>query len=151
MALLIVLLVGEESGGRVARWGNRQKIKAPIIFLTMAPKVIASSAVTDPGPDNSRSARLSEGRPHPMQCYVGQLLLIPYTFAPNGWLFSQGQLVAISEFNVLYNLIGTTYGGDGVNTFALPDLRGRTPIGMGQLTGGGNYVLGTTGGAETVT
>src|SRR5271155_5086177 len=86
-----------------------------------------------------------------MQCYVGQVLLIPYTFAPNGWLFCQGQLVAISEFNVLYNLIGTTYGGDGVNTFALPDLRGRTPISMGQLTGGGNYVLGNTGGAETVT
>jgi microcystin-dependent protein len=86
-----------------------------------------------------------------MQSYVGQLLLIPYNFAPNGWLFCQGQLVSISEFNVLYNLIGTTYGGDGVSTFALPDLRGRAPVCMGQLNGGASYVLGQTGGAETVT
>jgi microcystin-dependent protein len=86
-----------------------------------------------------------------MQSYVGQLLLIPYNFAPNGWLLCQGQLVAISNFNELYSLIGTTYGGDGVSTFGLPDLRGRTPVCMGQLTGGGNYIVGQTGGAETVT
>jgi microcystin-dependent protein len=71
-------------------------------------------------------------------------------FAPTGWMFCEGQLLAISENDTLFQLIGTTYGGDGQNTFALPDLRGRLPVHMG--TGGGStYVLAQQGGVESVT
>jgi microcystin-dependent protein len=72
-------------------------------------------------------------------------------FAPLGWFFCEGQLLAISEYDTLFNLIGTTYGGDGQSTFALPDLRGRVPVHQGQLGGGGSYVLGAIGGTETIT
>jgi microcystin-dependent protein len=82
--------------------------------------------------------------------YIGSLMLAPYTFAPVNWMFCQGQLLPISQFDALYNLIGTTYGGDGVQTFALPDLRGRTAIGIGQGPGLSNYVLGQQGGVEVV-
>src|ERR1700722_5660892 len=71
-------------------------------------------------------------------------------FAPAGWLFCEGQLLPISDNDTLFNLIGTTYGGDGQSTFGLPDLRGRVPMHNG--TGGGQTVtLAQTGGAETVT
>lgn len=86
-----------------------------------------------------------------MESYVGQLLLVPYNFAPEGWALCNGQLLPISQYDVLFQLIGTTYGGDGINTFALPDLRGRNPVGMGQGPGRSNYVLGQTAGVETVT
>jgi len=81
--------------------------------------------------------------------YVGEIRIFAGNFAPNGWAFCDGQLMAISENDTLFNLIGTTYGGDGQNTFALPDLRGRLPLHQG--TGGGSsYVIGQPGGAETV-
>jgi microcystin-dependent protein len=67
-------------------------------------------------------------------------------FAPAGWMFCEGQLLPISEYETLYNLIGTTYGGDGQSTFALPDLRGRVPIHFGN-----GFTLAETGGVETVT
>lgn len=67
-------------------------------------------------------------------------------FAPVGWMFCEGQLMPISENEVLFNLIGTTYGGDGQDTFALPDLRGRIPIHQGN-----GFVLAETGGAEEIT
>jgi microcystin-dependent protein len=67
-------------------------------------------------------------------------------FAPNGWMLCQGQLIPISENEVLFNLIGTTYGGDGQETFALPDLRSRVPIHVGS-----GFALGQAGGTETVT
>jgi microcystin-dependent protein len=76
--------------------------------------------------------------------------MVGFTFAPAGWQFCNGQLLSISNYSTLFNLIGTTYGGDGQNTFALPDLRGRTPIHTG--TGGGQtYALGQQGGVENVT
>ena len=78
--------------------------------------------------------------------YIGQLLLVGYNFAPVGWQFCNGQLVPISQFDALFNLIGTTYGGDGVSTFALPDLRSRVPVHQGS-----GYVMGQAGGAENVT
>ena len=71
-----------------------------------------------------------------MNPYVGQLLLVGFAWAPNGWVLCQGQLLPINENDVLYNLIGTTYGGDGQTNFGLPDLRGQIPIGIGQLPGG---------------
>jgi len=82
--------------------------------------------------------------------YVGEIRLVGFNFAPSGWQMCNGQLLSISNYEVLFNLIGTTYGGDGQNTFALPDLRSRTPIHTG--TGGGQtYVIGQQGGVENVT
>jgi microcystin-dependent protein len=85
-----------------------------------------------------------------MQVYIGQLLLVGFNYAPVGWAFCDGSLLPISQNEILYNLIGTTYGGDGQQTFGLPDLRGHTPIGIGQLQGGSNYQLGQRGGVENV-
>src|SRR6266446_8367820 len=78
--------------------------------------------------------------------FVGEIRMFAGNFAPQGWMFCEGQLLAISENETLFNLIGTTYGGDGQNTFALPDLRGRLPIHQGN-----GFTLAETGGAETVT
>jgi microcystin-dependent protein len=85
------------------------------------------------------------------QPYVGEIRMFGGNFAPAGWMFCAGQLLPISEYETLFNLIGTTYGGDGQSTFALPDLRSRVPIHQGQGSGLSNYILGETGGAETVT
>ena len=63
-----------------------------------------------------------------MEPYLGQLQLFPYDFSPKGWVFCEGQLMPISQYLGLFELIGTTYGGDGQTTFALPDLRGKEPI-----------------------
>ena len=83
--------------------------------------------------------------------YVGEIILIAFNFAPAGYAFCDGQLMPISENETLFQLIGTTYGGDGQTTFALPDLRGRTPIGSGQGPGLSNYVIGEAFGTEGVT
>jgi microcystin-dependent protein len=64
--------------------------------------------------------------------FLGQILLVPYNFAPRGWAFCQGQLLSISQNTALFSLLGTTYGGNGQTTFALPDLRGRVAISSGQ-------------------
>ncbi len=81
--------------------------------------------------------------------YVGEIRMFAGNFAPVGWAFCDGQLFAISENETLFQLIGTTYGGDGQSTFALPDLRGRVPVHQG--TGGFPATLGQTGGVEEVT
>ena len=78
--------------------------------------------------------------------YVGEIRMFAGNFAPAGWAFCNGQLVPISENDTLFNLIGTTYGGDGQETFALPDLQGRVPMHQG----GGN-VIGEKAGVESVT
>lgn len=83
--------------------------------------------------------------------FLGEIDLVPYNFAPQGWAFCEGQILPISQNTALFSLIGNTYGGDGINTFALPDLRGRLPIGVGQGPGLSNYALGQQGGTETVT
>jgi microcystin-dependent protein len=80
------------------------------------------------------------------QPYVGEIRMFGGNFAPAGWMFCEGQLLPISENETLFNLIGTTYGGDGQSTFALPDLRGRLPIHQGN-----GFVLAQTGGVESVT
>jgi microcystin-dependent protein len=84
------------------------------------------------------------------QPFVGEIRLFAGNFPPNGWNFCDGQLVAIAENEVLFALIGTTYGGDGVNTYALPDLRGRVPIHQGS-NGVSSYVVGQAGGVESAT
>ena len=86
-----------------------------------------------------------------MEPFLGSLLLVPYNFAPQGWALCNGQLLPISQNTALFSLLGTTYGGDGVSTFALPDLRGRVPISSGQAPGLQPYTLGQNGGAETAT
>lgn len=77
------------------------------------------------------------------QPYVGEIRMFAGNFAPAGWMFCEGQLLPISENETLFQLIGTTYGGDGESTFALPDLRGRLPLHMGS-----GFILAETGGAE---
>jgi microcystin-dependent protein len=84
------------------------------------------------------------------QPYVGEIRMFAGNFAPAGWMFCSGQLLPISENETLFNLIGTTYGGDGQSTFGLPDLQGRVPIHQG-TGGGGTYTLAQTGGVENVT
>jgi microcystin-dependent protein len=83
--------------------------------------------------------------------YVGEIRLFAGNFAPAGWMFCQGQLLSIAENEVLFVLIGTTYGGDGQSTFALPDLRGRVPVHQGQGPGLSPRILGELDGTETVT
>src|SRR5437868_12241103 len=84
--------------------------------------------------------------------YVGQILIFGCNFAPAGWALCQGQLLPISENETLFNLIGTTYGGDGQETFGLPNLQGRVPIHMGQGPGiTQNYQIGEALGVEYVT
>jgi len=80
------------------------------------------------------------------QPYVGEIRMFAGNFAPAGWMFCEGQLLPISENETLFQLIGTTYGGDGESTFALPDLRGRLPIHQGN-----GFILAETGGAEEIT
>jgi microcystin-dependent protein len=82
--------------------------------------------------------------------FIGEIRMFGGNFAPVGWAFCDGQLIAIAENDALFTLIGTTYGGDGQDTFGLPDLRGRVPLHQGSL-GGNSYVIGEQAGAETVT
>jgi microcystin-dependent protein len=78
--------------------------------------------------------------------YIGEIRMFGGNFAPVGWMFCQGQIMAISENETLFNLIGTTYGGDGQSTFALPDLQSRVPVHMGN-----GFTLAQSGGQELVT
>jgi len=80
--------------------------------------------------------------------YIGQMMLVPYTFCPRYWLPADGSILSISQNSALYSLLGTTYGGDGQTTFALPDLRGRVPNSQGSGPGLTNYQLGQVGGTE---
>jgi microcystin-dependent protein len=85
------------------------------------------------------------------QPYIGEIRMFAGSFAPVGWAMCQGQQVPISQNDTLFNLIGTTYGGDGQETFNLPDLQGRAPIHFGQGSGLQNYGIGQSGGVESVT
>lgn len=86
-----------------------------------------------------------------MDNYIGEIRLFAGTFAPVGWAICDGSLLPISQNDVLYTLLGTTYGGDGVTTFGLPDLRGRVPVSQGRSTTGTQYVLGSKAGTDSVT
>ena len=80
------------------------------------------------------------------QPYIGEIRMVGFNFAPQGWAFCNGSLLSIAENSALFNLLGTTYGGDGQQTFALPDLRGRIPFHQGN-----SFVMGQLAGEETVT
>src|SRR6266576_1936852 len=84
--------------------------------------------------------------------YIGEIRMFGGTFAPQGWAFCSGQLMAIAQNDALFNLIGTTYGGNGQETFALPDLQGRMPVHAGTSPGfGTTYAIGENAGSESVT
>lgn len=83
--------------------------------------------------------------------FVAEIRIFPFNFAPQGWAFCNGQLLPISQNTALFSLLGTTYGGNGQSTFALPNLQGRAPLHPGQGPGLSLYTLGETGGSETVT
>jgi microcystin-dependent protein len=83
--------------------------------------------------------------------FLGMIILFGGNFAPRGWAFCNGQLLAINQNTALFSLLGTTYGGNGTTTFALPDLRGRVPLHFGQGPGLSSYVEGQVGGVENVT
>ena len=82
--------------------------------------------------------------------FLAEIALFPFGFAPTGWALCGGQLIPISQNTALFSLLGTTYGGDGRVTFALPNLNGRTPLGHGQGSGLSQYFLGQEGGVESV-
>lgn len=82
--------------------------------------------------------------------YIGEIRMLPFNFAPRGWMACNGSLLPISQYDALFALIGTTYGGDGVNTFALPDLRGRVPVHQGQGPGLTARFMGERAGTEVV-
>jgi microcystin-dependent protein len=85
--------------------------------------------------------------------FLGEIRMVGFTFAPRGWAFCNGQIMSLAQNQALFSLLGTTYGGDGITTFALPDLRGRVPIHCGNSTGPGlsSYNSGQLGGTENVT
>jgi microcystin-dependent protein len=83
--------------------------------------------------------------------FVAEIRIYPFNFPPKGWAFCNGQLLPLSQNTALFSLLGTTYGGDGKSTFALPDLQGRAPMHPGQGPGLSLHDLGETGGSETVT
>lgn len=90
------------------------------------------------------SSRAQEG-------FIGEVRMFAGNFAPRGWAFCQGQMLPISQNTALFSILGTTYGGDGRTTFALPDLRGRVPVQSGAGTGLSSYRLGESGGSENIT
>lgn len=84
-----------------------------------------------------------------MEPFLGQIILVPYNFAPNGWFPCDGRLLPIASYSALFSLLGTTYGGNGTTNFALPDLRGRVPMSDGNGPGLTPRTLGEVGGSET--
>ncbi len=83
--------------------------------------------------------------------FLAEIRIVAFTFPPRGNAFCDGQLLPINQYQALYSILGTTYGGDGRTTFALPELRGRVPIHKGAAPGGSNHTLGQKGGEENVT
>jgi microcystin-dependent protein len=83
--------------------------------------------------------------------FLGEIRMVGWNFAANGWALCNGQLMSISQNNALFALLGTTYGGDGISTFALPNLQGRVPIHQGNGAGLSPYTIGAASGTETVT
>ena len=85
-----------------------------------------------------------------MDPYVGEIRMVGFNFAPNGWALCNGQLLPIAQYTPLFSLLGTSFGGNGTSTFGLPDLQGRVPLGVGQGLGLPVYDWGQMGGQATV-
>jgi len=97
------------------------------------------------------AALATPAAPQATEPYLGEIMIVGYTFCPMGWAEANGQLTSITENEALFSLFGTTYGGDGVTTFALPDLRGRAAADQGTGPGQPTYVQGQSGGTPTFT
>jgi microcystin-dependent protein len=82
------------------------------------------------------------------EAYIGSIVLFAGNFAPRGWAFCNGQLLAIQQYTAVFSILGTTYGGNGTSNFALPNLQGRVPVGVGQAPGLSPWTLGQTSGFE---
>ena len=105
--------------------------------------VIAATLVIAAAPDNSSAGESP---------FIGEISYVGFNWAPRNWQSCNGQTLSINDNTALYSLLGTTYGGDGVTTFALPDMRGRVPIHQGRGPGiSGNYMMGYRGGTEQIT
>jgi microcystin-dependent protein len=85
------------------------------------------------------------------ECFLGQIMMAGFNFAPRGFAQCNGQLLAVNQNQALFSLLGTQYGGNGTTNFALPDMRGRTSLGSGNAGGQGTITVGQTGGVENVT
>lgn len=107
-------------------------------ILAVAAAILGSAALTPPA--------IAQGS----DAFIGEIIVFPYNFCPRGWLPTNGQLLSISQNTALYSLLGTTFGGDGNTTFALPDLRGRATVGVGAGPGLTVRQQGQFGGNETV-
>jgi microcystin-dependent protein len=118
----------------IARRGFLAKVGAAIAGIALLGKVRRADAATQSS-----------------QPFLGEVMLFAGNFAPVGWAFCNGQLLPISQNTALFSLLGTMYGGNGISTFALPDLRGRAPMHFGQGPGLSNYVEGQAGGEEVHT
>ncbi|MDW3652287.1 MAG: tail fiber protein [Bacteroidia bacterium] len=126
------------------------------LTLTISPKktlllllgVLAFVLLIFSGFDEAEKSELPE--PQVMEGYIGEVKMFAGNFAPRGWALCQGQLLAISSNSALFSILGTTYGGDGRTTFALPDLRGRTAVGTGAGPGLSDRNLGTKFGSENL-
>ncbi len=94
---------------------------------------------------------LMPGLSNAQEAFTGEIRMVGFNYAPEGWLLCQGQVLQISQYTALFTLLGVQFGGDGISTFALPDLRGRVPIGMGQGSGLTARTIGAKDGAESVT
>ncbi|WP_242447047.1 phage tail protein [Nitrosomonas supralitoralis] len=112
-------------------------MKTPCFFSLAAAMMLMSTA------PNSANAG--------MEPFVGEISYVAFNFAPQGWFPCDGQTLSINQYAVLYSLLGTTYGGNGTTTFALPDMRGRVPVHQGQHPGGSTFILGRSSGTETMT
>ena len=99
----------------------------------------------------AKASDVPEFRSRPVEPYLGEISMFAGNFAPRGWALCNGQLLSISQHSALFSLLGTFYGGDGRTTFALPDLRGRVPLGSGLGPGLPNFQTGQRGGAATTT
>jgi microcystin-dependent protein len=86
-----------------------------------------------------------------MEPFIGEIMMVGFNFAPRGWALCNGQILSISQNSALFSLLGTTYGGNGINTFALPNLQGRLPMHWGDGAGLSPHSIGEMAGQETVT
>lgn len=110
--------------------------------------VTNTSSLTESQKSAETKSATSLTAPEP---FIGEISMFGGNFAPRGWALCNGQLLPISQNSALFSLLGTTYGGDGRTTFALPDLRGRVPVHAGRGSGGlSPYPLGSKGGSETL-
>lgn len=94
---------------------------------------------------------LSMGKAYAQEAFIGEIRMFAGNFEPRGWAFCDGRILSIAQNTALFSILGTTYGGDGRTTFALPDFRSRVAVGVGQGPGLSQVILGEKAGAETVT